>query len=117
MNSGTDTIIVSKSIWRNAYRVKNTSRILYIRFDGKYYVAAVRSMSKWEDIYIIRVSADGTRYYCTCTYNMVTGRPCKHIVSVLFELNEKRLLKVKMNIKCAKNNGQPKPPSALTGSV
>ncbi len=115
MNSNTNVIVVSKSIWKNAYRVKNTSRILYIRFDGKYYVAAVRSMSRWKDVYIVRISADGTKYYCTCAYNMMTGKPCKHIISVVIELNRKRLLRI--GIRYMRDNGQPKPPSAPSSSV
>ncbi len=73
------------------YRAINTlnTKLLYIRKQGKYYIGVFQGNN---GIHITHVSLTGDKYYCTCNYYLITGKPCKHIVSMLLELRKRGLL-------------------------
>ena len=74
------------------YRAIHTlnTKLLYIRRHNGYYVGVFRSGRG--DEHIVHVSVSGDKFYCTCNYYLITGKPCKHIVSMLLELRRRGLI-------------------------
>jgi len=106
------SIKVNSKILYESIRIKNTNRIVYIRFNGHYYVAVVRSISNNNNYYVVHMSTNGRKVYCTCKYHLITGKPCKHIVAVINELERKGFLKTKALSINRTSRSLPKPPSS-----
>ncbi len=85
---------------------------MYIRFNGCYYIAVIRSISNSNDYYVVHVSANGRKAYCTCKYHLITGKPCKHIVAVINELERKGFLETRTLSINRTSRSLPKPPSS-----
>jgi len=73
------------------------TELLYIRYVRGYFVGVFKGA---HGEHITHVSKNGDKFYCTCNYHLITGKPCKHIVSLIFELQRRGLLKkAKISIK------------------
>ncbi len=80
--------VENKKLYR-AIHVLNT-RLLYIRRHNGYYVGVFKSSEG--DLHITHVSESGNKFYCTCNYYLITGRPCKHIISMILELKKQGIM-------------------------
>ncbi len=78
---------------KKLYRSINTlnTKLLYIRENNGYYVGVFKS-NRGEE-HIVHISVSGDKFYCTCNYYLITGEPCKHIVSMLLELQKHGMIR------------------------
>ena len=76
---------VSNNIVYEAMRIVNNNHLMIYAYRiGRTRIRGAFKSTSTPSIYFAEVDLSTGKYYCTCPYYLIRGKPCKHIIALLF---------------------------------